>query len=190
MLRLARWTTTHRKYVLLGWVALLIVVNVFAQSAGTTYSNNFTLPNSDAQRAANLLQSSFPAPGRRPRHDRLQGQLGNGARPAGQGAHELAVRARRHASARRFGDQPVCGRRRGKGDLGQRPDRVRDRRVRRESEPAAEERARTCACRRRAPRPSRGCRSSSAARRSSRPSRQASACRPRSACSLRSSSCC
>ncbi len=61
MLRLARWTTTHRKYVLLGWVALLIAVNVFAQSAGTTYSNNFTLPNSDAQRAANLLQSSFPS---------------------------------------------------------------------------------------------------------------------------------
>ena len=61
MLKLARWTTTHRKYVLIGWVALLIVVNMFAQSAGTTYSNNFTLPNSDAQRAANLLQSSFPA---------------------------------------------------------------------------------------------------------------------------------
>ncbi|HYM46243.1 MAG TPA: MMPL family transporter [Solirubrobacteraceae bacterium] len=61
MLRLARWSTTHRKYVLLGWVALLILVNVFAQSAGTTYSNNFTLPNSDAQRAANLLQRSFPA---------------------------------------------------------------------------------------------------------------------------------
>jgi putative drug exporter of the RND superfamily len=61
MLKLARWSTTHRKYVVIGWVALLIVVNVFAQSAGTTYSNNFTLPNSDAQRAADLLQSSFPA---------------------------------------------------------------------------------------------------------------------------------
>ncbi len=61
MLKLARWTTTHRKYVLIGWVVLLIVVNVFAQSAGTSYSNNFTLPNSDAQRAADLLQRSFPA---------------------------------------------------------------------------------------------------------------------------------
>jgi RND superfamily putative drug exporter len=60
MLKLARWTTTHRKYVLLGWVALLFVVNGFAQSAGTSYSNNFTLPNSDAQRAADLLQRSFP----------------------------------------------------------------------------------------------------------------------------------
>jgi putative drug exporter of the RND superfamily len=61
MVKLARWTTTHRKYVLLGWVALLILVNLFAQSAGTSYSNNFTLPNSGAQRAADLLQRSFPA---------------------------------------------------------------------------------------------------------------------------------
>jgi RND superfamily putative drug exporter len=61
MLKLARWSTTHRKYVLLGWVALLLAVNAFAQSAGTSYSNNFTLPNSDAQRAADLLQRSFPA---------------------------------------------------------------------------------------------------------------------------------
>ncbi len=61
MLKLARWSTTHRKYVLIGWIALLLVVNVLAQSAGTSYSNNFTLPNSDAQRAADLLQSSFPA---------------------------------------------------------------------------------------------------------------------------------
>jgi RND superfamily putative drug exporter len=61
MLTLARWSTTHRKYVLLGWIVLLFGVNVIAQSAGTSYSNNFTLPNSDAQRAANLLEKSFPA---------------------------------------------------------------------------------------------------------------------------------
>ena len=61
MLSLARWSTTHRKYVLLGWVVLLLAVNAFAQSAGTSYSNNFTLPNSGAQRAADLLQRSFPA---------------------------------------------------------------------------------------------------------------------------------
>ena len=60
MLKLARWSTTHRKYVVLGWVALLVAVNALAQSAGTSYSNNFTLPNSDAQRASDLLQRSFP----------------------------------------------------------------------------------------------------------------------------------
>jgi RND superfamily putative drug exporter len=61
MLKLARWSTTHRKYVVIGWVLLLVLINVLAQSAGTSYSNNFTLPNSGAQRAADLLQHSFPA---------------------------------------------------------------------------------------------------------------------------------
>ncbi len=61
MLKLARWSTSHRKYVVLGWVVLLLGVNTLAQSAGTSYSNNFTLPNSDAQRASDLLKNSFPA---------------------------------------------------------------------------------------------------------------------------------
>ncbi len=61
MLKLARWLTTHRLYVVIGWIVLLLAVNAFAQSAGTSYSNNFTLPNSDAQRAADLLEKSFPA---------------------------------------------------------------------------------------------------------------------------------
>ena len=61
MLKLARWSTSHRWYMLLGWAALLIVVGFLASSAGTSYSNNFTIPNSDAQRAADLLQRSFPA---------------------------------------------------------------------------------------------------------------------------------
>jgi RND superfamily putative drug exporter len=61
MLKLARWSTTHRLYIAIGWVILLIGVNALAQSAGTTYSNNFTLPNSDAQRASDLLAHSFPA---------------------------------------------------------------------------------------------------------------------------------
>jgi RND superfamily putative drug exporter len=61
MLKLARWSTTHRLYVIVGWLALIVVVNVIAHSAGTAYSTNFTLPNSDAQRASDLLQKSFPA---------------------------------------------------------------------------------------------------------------------------------
>jgi RND superfamily putative drug exporter len=61
MLKLARWSTTHRLYVVLGWILLIVAVNAIAQSAGTEYSNNFTIPNSDAQRAADLLQKSFPA---------------------------------------------------------------------------------------------------------------------------------
>jgi putative drug exporter of the RND superfamily len=61
MLKLARWSTTHRRYVVAGWIALIVAVGAISQSAGTEYSNNFTLPNSDAQRAADLLQQSFPA---------------------------------------------------------------------------------------------------------------------------------
>src|SRR5271165_6143281 len=61
MLKLAHWSTTHRKYIVLGWIVLLLGINVLAQSAGTSYSNNFTIPNSGAQRAADLLQQSFPA---------------------------------------------------------------------------------------------------------------------------------
>jgi putative drug exporter of the RND superfamily len=61
MLKLARWSTTHRLYVVIGWIVLLVAVNVFAQSVGTSYSNNFTLPNSGTQRAADLLEHSFPA---------------------------------------------------------------------------------------------------------------------------------
>jgi RND superfamily putative drug exporter len=60
MLKLARWSTTHRLYVVIGWIVLIFAINALAQSAGTEYSNNFTLPNSDAQRAADLLQHSFP----------------------------------------------------------------------------------------------------------------------------------
>jgi RND superfamily putative drug exporter len=61
MLKLARWSTTHRLYVVIGWILLIVLVNGVAQSVGTEYSNNFTIPNSDAQRAADLLQKSFPA---------------------------------------------------------------------------------------------------------------------------------
>jgi RND superfamily putative drug exporter len=60
MLKLARWSTTHRLYVVIGWIVLIVAVGGLAASAGTEYSNNFTLPNSDAQRAADLLEHSFP----------------------------------------------------------------------------------------------------------------------------------
>ncbi|HUA11794.1 MAG TPA: MMPL family transporter [Solirubrobacteraceae bacterium] len=60
MLKLARWSTTHRVAVLVGWVIVLIAVGALGRAAGTDYSSNFTIPNSDAQRAYNLLASQFP----------------------------------------------------------------------------------------------------------------------------------
>jgi putative drug exporter of the RND superfamily len=98
MLNLARWSTTHRKYVLLGWVVLLLAVNAFAQSAGTSYSNNFTLPNSDAQRAADLLQRSFPA--QAGDRDTIVFEVGSGS------VAEAAVRSRMSAMFARVARLP------------------------------------------------------------------------------------
>ena len=39
---------------------MIVAIGALASSAGTEYSNNFTLPNSDAQRASDLLEHSFP----------------------------------------------------------------------------------------------------------------------------------
>lgn len=60
MLKLARWSTTHRLYVILGWVAVIAAAGALAHAVGTTYSNNFTLPESGAQQASDLLAQSFP----------------------------------------------------------------------------------------------------------------------------------
>jgi RND superfamily putative drug exporter len=60
MLALARWCTSHTKYVLLIWIVLILGAGVLSHAVGSSYSNNFTLPGSDAQRAADLLQQSFP----------------------------------------------------------------------------------------------------------------------------------
>ena len=110
MLKLARWSTTHRKYVVLGWVALLIGVNALAQSAGTSYSNNFTLPNSDAQRAADLLQRSFPAQAGDRDTIVFKVSLGHRRRPRGAGAHERDVRAgRRRCPTSRSVISPYAG---------------------------------------------------------------------------------
>jgi hypothetical protein len=38
MLKLARWSTTHRLYVLLGWVVLVACVIALGRAAGTSYS--------------------------------------------------------------------------------------------------------------------------------------------------------
>ena len=93
MLKLAAWSTTHRKYVAIGWVLLLLAVNAFANSAGTTYSNNFTLPGTGAQHAADLLQRSFPA--QAGDRDTIVYEVGSGSvRDAGVRARMSAMFAR------------------------------------------------------------------------------------------------
>jgi putative drug exporter of the RND superfamily len=59
--RFGSWTTTHRKTVILGWLAALILIGFAAGSAGSAFSENFKLPSSDSQRATDLLEHRFPA---------------------------------------------------------------------------------------------------------------------------------
>src|SRR5438445_13536606 len=61
MLKLTRWTTAHRRLVVLAWIVLAAGVLGASQTIGTRNANNFSLPNTDSQRAIDLLQSRFPA---------------------------------------------------------------------------------------------------------------------------------
>ncbi|MEU3340277.1 MMPL family transporter [Streptomyces sp. NPDC006668] len=61
MSTLARWCYQHRLVVVLLWLGLLGGLVVASQSAGSAYSNSFSLPNTESTRALNLLKSSFPA---------------------------------------------------------------------------------------------------------------------------------
>ncbi len=58
---LGEWCTTHRKTVIGSWIAVLIAVGFAAGSAGSSFSQNFQLPSTGSQRAADLLKERFPA---------------------------------------------------------------------------------------------------------------------------------
>src|SRR5206468_10681797 len=61
MLKLTRWTIAHRRIVVVAWIVLAVGVLAFSQAIGKRNANNFSLPNTDSQRATDLLQSRFPA---------------------------------------------------------------------------------------------------------------------------------
>ncbi|MFV0134990.1 MMPL family transporter [Streptomyces sp. HMX87] len=54
--RLASWSRRHRWAALLLWLAVVAVVTAGAQSAGSAYRNDFSLPGTDSQAAADLLE--------------------------------------------------------------------------------------------------------------------------------------
>jgi putative drug exporter of the RND superfamily len=58
---LARWSTTHRKRVVAGWIVLLVLSLGAASRLKNHFDNNLTLPNTGAQHASDLLHSRFPA---------------------------------------------------------------------------------------------------------------------------------
>jgi putative drug exporter of the RND superfamily len=57
---LARWCFTHRRIVLLVWVASLIGLTVIHAAAGSAYSDNFDLSGTQSFDAIHLLQRAAP----------------------------------------------------------------------------------------------------------------------------------
>ncbi|MBS1679091.1 MAG: MMPL family transporter [Actinobacteria bacterium] len=60
MRRFATWMTGHRKTVIFGWIAALIVIGSIAGNVGSNFSEEFKLPSSDSTEAYELLEDNFP----------------------------------------------------------------------------------------------------------------------------------
>jgi RND superfamily putative drug exporter len=61
MKSLARWCIAHRRMVVIGWVAALIIANVAGAATGSVYNSNFKgQSSSGSQRALDLLAKDFP----------------------------------------------------------------------------------------------------------------------------------
>src|SRR3954452_661268 len=61
MRRFAGWTTSHRKTVIIGWIAALLIFGMIAKTAGSAFSEDFSLPASYSKEALDLLEQKFPA---------------------------------------------------------------------------------------------------------------------------------
>ncbi|MBB4959906.1 MMPL family transporter [Micromonospora polyrhachis] len=59
--RLASWSYRHRWWPLALWMVVLAIVTVAAQLVGSDYRNDFSLPGTESQRAADLLRDRAPA---------------------------------------------------------------------------------------------------------------------------------
>jgi len=59
MRRFATWMTGHRKTVIFGWIAALIVIGGIAGNVGSDFSEEFKLPSSDSTEAYELLEDNF-----------------------------------------------------------------------------------------------------------------------------------
>src|SRR6202161_3765650 len=59
--RVGIWAAAHRRAVPLIWLVLLIVALGLSGAVGSKFANNFSLPGTESQRAADLLERNFPA---------------------------------------------------------------------------------------------------------------------------------
>ena len=134
MLTLARWSSDHRRAVVALWfVAAHRRDGPLERRRQPLLSNDFSLPGTDAQRAADLLSSRFPAQSGDSDQIVLHTPRGTLAAPAVRGQVEQMLTPGRAPAARHLGDEPVRGRE--PRDLQGRDDRLRDGRVRPAREP-------------------------------------------------------
>src|SRR4051794_1068153 len=61
MRRFAHWTTGHRATVIIGWIVALVGFGILAGVAGSSFTEEFSLPSSDSKDALDLLENRFPA---------------------------------------------------------------------------------------------------------------------------------
>ena len=60
MAALARWCFQRRAWVLVGWLALLVILGVGGRAAGSAYSDTLTLPGTGSTAALHLEEQAFP----------------------------------------------------------------------------------------------------------------------------------
>jgi len=60
MRALATWSVRHRRQVIAFWLLALIIATLAARSAGSAYSNSFTLPGVQSTQAIDLLKAVSP----------------------------------------------------------------------------------------------------------------------------------
>ena len=61
LFRMARWSFDHRKLVLLLWIVVAAGSIALSAASGGKENNNFTIPGTESQQAANLLTEKVPA---------------------------------------------------------------------------------------------------------------------------------
>ena len=60
MASMARWCYRRRAWVLIGWLALLVVLGAGGRAAGSAYSDTLTLPGTGSTAALHLEEQAFP----------------------------------------------------------------------------------------------------------------------------------
>ncbi|HEV3069165.1 MAG TPA: hypothetical protein VGY50_15025, partial [Streptosporangiaceae bacterium] len=97
MAALARWCFQRRAWVLVGWLALLVILGAGGRAAGSAYSDTLTLPGTGSTAALHLEEQAFP--GHAGDQDTIVWRAGGGVRAP-------AVRARIGAMLARVADAP------------------------------------------------------------------------------------